>query len=71
MAWGDKTWIKPDPDFAEHDYGFTWYGVDVVRTSEHKGHKILDITTPKGKQITVRITPSGLIRVSGDFKEEK
>lgn len=43
-------------------YGFRWGVTDISRACEHKGHIVLHITTPK-QRLSVRVTPTGLIRV--------
>lgn len=47
------------------DYGFQWGLVDVSRCTEHNGHLIISITTPKRK-LHVRVTPGGLIRLDDE-----
>ena len=43
-------------------FGFEWNDVAVLRAYEHKGH--IGIMIESGRQrITVRVTPTGLIRV--------
>ena len=50
-------------------YGFKWKETEVIRVCSHKGHLILDIVTPR--EITyLRITPTGLIRLTKVHKRE-
>lgn len=56
-------------DVRASRYGFEWGAVKVERFAEHKGHRILGITTPK-EVLTIRVTPTGLIRVEETRKRK-
>jgi hypothetical protein len=43
-------------------YGFRWGRVEVERLLEHKGHRLMMVTTDR-QQLKIRVTPSGLIRI--------
>lgn len=43
-------------------HGIRWGVTDVSCACEHRGHIVLHVTTPR-QRLSVRVTPSGLIRV--------
>ena len=52
-------------------YGFKWGDASVERCASHNGHLVLSITTSR-EALSVRITPTGFIRVDSPIiKREK
>lgn len=48
---------------TETSLGFAWGEALIERQIYHKGHRLLRVSTPRG-YVDIRITPSGLIRVT-------
>ena len=51
------------PPLKATQYGFIWGAATVERVTDHNGHVVIAIKTPRETMI-LRVTPSGLIRVS-------
>lgn len=43
----------------QQEYGFTWDGVEVQRTSEFKGYRVLTVSTEAGASVTLYVSPAG------------
>lgn len=55
---------------ADTQYGFVWGPASITRAcSDPKWGVIIDVTTPR-QVLTVRVTPSGLIRVTAPVKRD-
>lgn len=52
------------------EFGFDWGCAQVSRLAHHNGHIIIGINTPK-QSLTIRVTPSGLIRPEDVQKARK
>lgn len=50
-------------------HGFSWGQLSVERMIEHKGHRLVRVVTNR-QELRIRVTPTGLIRISGDWKLE-
>ena len=56
-----------DYSCIETRYGFDWGPASVTRVvSDPKAGVVISISSAKGKTVYVRVTPSGLTRVSTD-----
>jgi hypothetical protein len=54
--------------YTETRYGFEYGAAKIERVMSHKGHVLLHVYT--GKQLlSIRVTPSGLIRLSDIVKD--